>query len=156
MNVRHSEVVTVADARRSLSEILRRYRADPDADTVIIGSHRKPEAAIVPFRVYSASAAGPRLGALDELRRRRELVHRIAALNHLGDVAVFGSVARGEETESSDIDLLVTPGLEASLFDLAQFEVDMAQLTGREVDVVSRRALDAERDAAILAEAVEL
>lgn len=150
-------VTTVADARRSLSEILRRYRANPHGEPVVIGSHRRPEAVIVPFALHeAATTTTASASALDELHRRRELIRRIATLNRLGDVAVFGSVARGEETSASDLDLLVTPSAEASLFDLAQFEIDMEQLSGRPVDVVSRRSLDAERDAAILRESVPL
>jgi predicted nucleotidyltransferase len=69
---------------------------------------------------------------------------------------VFGSVARGDDTEQSDVDLLVDPEPDASLFDLAQFELDLESLLDRPVDVVSRRSLDPERDRAVLNEAVEL
>ncbi|PZQ91947.1 MAG: hypothetical protein DI534_03100 [Leifsonia xyli] len=150
------EVVTVADARRGLSEILRRYRENPASEPVVIGSRRRPEAVIVPFALHAPREAAPAASALDRLREQRDLIRRIARLNRLEDVSVFGSVARGEETPTSDLDLLVTPAADASLFDLAQFEVDMEQLSGRPVDAISRRALDPRRDAGILAEAVAL
>jgi predicted nucleotidyltransferase len=150
------DVVTVADARRGLSEILRTYRENPDAGVVIVGSRRRPEVVIVPVDRYLDTEARPRQTALAALRRQRELIRRIARLNRIDEVAVFGSVARGTETAQSDLDLLVTPSPDASLFDLAQFELDMEQLSGRDVDAVSRGALDLTRDANILAEAVAL
>ena len=56
-------------------------------------------------------------------------------------VEIFGSVARGEDREGSDLDLLVTPATDATLFDFAAFRRSVAQLLGVDVDVVSRRAL---------------
>ncbi|KQZ09816.1 hypothetical protein ASD23_13375 [Agromyces sp. Root1464] len=93
---------------------------------------------------------------LDDLRRRRTLVARLARANRIASVQVFGSVARGEETASSDIDLLVTPADDASLFDLAQFELDLEAVFERPVDVVSSRSLDPERDRAVLDSAIDL
>jgi predicted nucleotidyltransferase len=69
---------------------------------------------------------------------------------------VFGSVARGDETDASDVDLLVQPTDASTLFDLAQFAIDMESLLERAVDVVSIRSLDAQQDSQILAEAVRL
>lgn len=153
-------VVPVADARAGLSAILRTFRNAPDhAEPVTIGSHRKPEAVIVPFEHFRRMAEGDtsrQASVLDTLRSRSSLVRRIASLNKIQDVAVFGSVARRADTAESDIDLLVTLTDDGSLFDLAQFEIDMEQLTGRKVDVVSRRSLGPQRDAHILAEAVPL
>jgi uncharacterized protein len=125
----------------------------------MIGSHRCPEAVLIPFQQFHAASAGvPRrpISVLRQLKQQRELIRRLASFNNIDSVAVFGSVARGTETDSSDIDLLVSPTSRASLFDLAQFEIDMTSLTGRDVNVISRRALHLERDKAILAEAIEL
>lgn len=154
-----SEVTTVAEARAGLSAILRDFRADPEAAAVTIGSHRRPEAVLVPFtQFHAASAAVPRrpIGVLNQLRQQRELIRRLASFSNIDLVAVFGSVARGTETDSSDVDLLVSPSTSASLFDLAQFEIDMSSLTGRDVHLVSRRTLHPERDKTILEEAIEL
>jgi uncharacterized protein len=125
----------------------------------MIGSHRCPEAVLIPFQQFHAASAGvPRrpISVLRQLKQQRELIRRLASFNNIDSVAVFGSVARGTETDSSDIDLLVSPTSRASLFDLAQFEIDMTSLAGRDVNVISRRALHLERDKAILAEAIEL
>ncbi|MET4780776.1 nucleotidyltransferase domain-containing protein [Glaciihabitans sp. UYNi722] len=154
------EVVTVADARAGLSRTLRGFRKSTSASPVVLGSHRKPEAVLLPFSVYQKLlTAGDAHGAqsmLDDLRSRRELISRLAQVNRLRSVSVFGSVARGDETADSDIDLLVEPDDEASLFDLAQFGIDMEQLLGREVDVVSSRALIDGVDRHILQQAIPL
>lgn len=93
---------------------------------------------------------------LPELRRRRALIERLARANRVERVLVFGSVARGEDDPMSDLDLLVDPAADATLFDLAQLEMDLEALFERPVDVVSIRSLDARRDAGILAEAIPL
>lgn len=108
------------------------------------------------FRALPASGTEASNPVLQLLLDRRDLIRRIASLSNIDSVAVFGSVALGTESESSDIDLLVTPSDTASLFDLAQFEIDMSGLTGRRVDVVSRRGLDPQRDSRMLSEAIEL
>lgn len=93
---------------------------------------------------------------LERLHAKRDLINRIATKNTLAKVRVFGSVARGEETGTSDVDLLATTTDATTLFDLAQFEIDMEILLEREVDVFSARSLDPQRDGTILAEAVPL
>lgn len=57
-------------------------------------------------------------------------------------VGIFGSYARGEETESSDIDILVNFNKKVTLFDLGEIKVDLTKQLNREVDVVTERALN--------------
>lgn len=62
---------------------------------------------------------------------------KVAVSRHKGKaVAIFGSVARGEETPDSDIDFLVEFEKGSSLFDLMHAVDDLAALLGRRVDVV--------------------
>lgn len=89
------------------------------------------------------------------LRARRELIIRAAEDRGLSNVRVFGSVARGEADAGSDLDLLVHPSAEASLFDLAGFLSVVEELLGLEVDVVSDRGRGPVMDR-IRAEAVPL
>lgn len=70
-------------------------------------------------------------------------------------VAVFGSVARGDETAASDIDFLVEFEPGSSLFDLLHLGEDLEQLLGVPVDVVSAGGLK-DRDEHIRREAVPL
>jgi predicted nucleotidyltransferase len=78
---------------------------------------------------------------------------RAAGVRH---AAVFGSVARGDATASSDIDVLVEldPEARVSLYDLMGIELRLRQIFGRKVDVVSRRGLRPRLDDGILEDAV--
>jgi len=59
-------------------------------------------------------------------------------------LAVFGSAVRGKLRAGSDIDLLVTFASDAewSMFDHYQMEDELVKLLGREVDLVSKEAIE--------------
>ncbi len=63
------------------------------------------------------------------------------AANHFEFVGIFGSFARGEQTEKSDIDILVRFTTRKSLFDLVRIERELSERIGRPVDLVTERAL---------------
>ncbi len=73
---------------------------------------------------------------------------------------VFGSFARGEETEDSDVDILFVPDRSQhfSLFTLGGMYMDLKDLLGREVDLISDKGLmpfarpSAERDKILIYE----
>jgi predicted nucleotidyltransferase len=72
---------------------------------------------------------------------KRGKIIEVAEKNGLSNVRVFGSVARLEDTFESDIDLLVTPSPETSLMDLSEFLLEVENITGRDVDVLSDRTV---------------
>lgn len=76
---------------------------------------------------------------LCRLRSLRESILALAASRGLTDVRVFGSLARDASDETSDVDLLVHPAPDSSVFDLAGFMAEAADLLGVDVDVVSDR-----------------
>lgn len=80
-----------------------------------------------------------RTPTLERLRATRAPILRAAERRRLTDVRVFGSVARGAAGAHSDVDLLVHPAADASLFDLAGFMAEVEELLGVGVDVVSDR-----------------
>jgi predicted nucleotidyltransferase len=80
-----------------------------------------------------------RVPSLERVRASRERILEVAVRRRVSDVRVFGSVARGDATAGSDVDLLVHPAPDASLFDLAGFMAEVAELLGLHVDVVSDR-----------------
>lgn len=92
---------------------------------------------------------------LERLHAARERIIEAAAGRRLSEVRVFGSVAREEAGVGSDVDLLVRPDPDASLFDLAGFMVEVEELLGLSVDVVSDRGRGPAMDH-IRAEAVAL
>jgi predicted nucleotidyltransferase len=86
----------------------------------------------------------------------REEIHRIAAAHGARSVRVFGSVARDEASDFSDLDLLVemTPG--RSLFDLVALGADLEDALGVAVDVVTEKSITPYIRDQVLAEAVLL
>ncbi|MCB1038708.1 MAG: nucleotidyltransferase family protein [Acidimicrobiales bacterium] len=90
---------------------------------------------------------------LHELVERRRSGIKEAVARHRGlAVAVFGSVARGEERADSDLDFLVEFEPGSSLFDLVRLQEELQVLLGHPVDVVSLGGLlprdeDVRRDA---------
>ena len=77
----------------------------------------------------------------DILREKREEILRIAEKHGARNVRVFGSVAHGEATESSDIDLLVDTAEETSPWFPAGLVEELEGLLGRRVDVVTANGL---------------
>lgn len=75
------------------------------------------------------------------LRANREDILRIAAKYGASDVRIFGSVARGEADAESDIDLLVDIEPGRTLFDLSELLMDLQDLLGREVDILTEKGL---------------
>jgi predicted nucleotidyltransferase len=83
-------------------------------------------------------------------------VNRIAASHGALNVRVFGSVVRGESTDSSDLDLLVDMAEGRSLLDLVALGADLEEALGIAVDVVTEKSLSPYLRDRILAEAVSL
>ena len=93
---------------------------------------------------------------LDTIRReKRAEIVRLGELYGARQIRVFGSVARGDNTPASDVDLLVEMDQGRTLFDLAGFVADVQDLLGVRVDVVTVGGLRYLRDQ-ILAEAVPI
>jgi len=93
---------------------------------------------------------------IEELRARREEILRIAAKRGARHVRVFGSVARGDADERSDVDFLVDLEQGRSLLDLGGLLMDLQKLLGRPVDVMTERGLKARIRNRVLEEAVPL
>ena len=86
----------------------------------------------------------------------RDAIRRVVELHRARNPRVFGSVLHGEDTKSSDIDILVDPTSETTLFDIAAITLKLEKLLGVPVDVLTPRALpDRFRDT-VLAEAVPI
>jgi predicted nucleotidyltransferase len=90
------------------------------------------------------------------LARHRDEILAIAHAHKAHNVRVFGSVVRGDDDDTSDIDLLVDLAPGADLLDLAALDIELKQLLGRPVDVVPARMLKPHVAASALADAVEL
>ena len=75
------------------------------------------------------------------LQSKREEILRVAAQHGASNVRVFGSVARGEAGEDSDIDFLVDMDVERTLMDRGLLLLELRELLGRPVDVVTEKSL---------------
>jgi uncharacterized protein len=90
------------------------------------------------------------------LQRNRQAILEIAQRHGAHDVRVFGSVARGESTQSSDVDILVRFDPDRSLFDHGGLIADLEELLGVKVDVVSEAGMRERFRERVLGEAVPL
>lgn len=95
------------------------------------------------------------ISTLDDLRRSREAILATARRRGARSVRVFGSMARGDATSGSDVDLLVAFEPGRSLFDQVHLIDELEELLGTRVDVVAEGGL-LDRDAHILDEAIPL
>ena len=94
---------------------------------------------------------------LDDVRMRwRADILRLADRHGARNVRVFGSVARGEADERSDIDLIVEFEPDRSLLDHAALCLELQEQLGRKVDVVSDRGIKPRIRERVLKEAVPL
>lgn len=96
------------------------------------------------------------MGVDELLKEKREQILKIAAKHGARNVRVFGSVARGEADEKSDIDFLVELEPGRSLLDHAALLVELEELLGHRVDVVTERGLRPRVRERVLREAVAL
>ena len=88
------------------------------------------------------------------LQTHREAIRRIALSHRVTNVRVFGSVVHGNDTEGSDLDLLVEPTEETTMMDIGAIRYELHQLLGIAVDVLTPRALPDHFKSAVLREAL--
>lgn len=89
------------------------------------------------------------------VEERRDDVERIAHAHGAESIRLVGSVARGDERETSDVDFLVRFAAGRSLFDQVGLTHDLQELLGVEVDVISEGGLR-DSDVAIREDATAL
>ncbi|MCY4212628.1 MAG: nucleotidyltransferase family protein [Gammaproteobacteria bacterium] len=90
------------------------------------------------------------------IERHRQKILALAIEHGFDNVRVFGSMARGDAGDDSDVDLLVTAPDGTSGLALGGLLMDVSELLGRKVDVVTDRALHPALRDRILREAVSL
>ena len=93
---------------------------------------------------------------LADMQQQRDTILRIAARHGAHNVRIFGSVARGEADAASDVDVLVDLERGRSLLDLAGLLVDLEDVLGCNVDIVTERGLRERIRGRVLREAVPL
>ena len=87
------------------------------------------------------------------LEMHRAAIRRVVESHRAANARVFGSVLLGQDTDSSDIDLLVDPTPDTTLFDIGAMRHELGQLLGVPVDVLTPNALPDRFRARVLAQA---
>jgi len=90
------------------------------------------------------------------LQQKRQQVLEITEGHGARNVRLFGSVARGETTATSDLDLLIEMAPERTLLDVIAIKQDLEELLGCKVDVVTEAAISPYLRDKVLHEAVRL
>ena len=114
--------------------------APPSALSEAVGLQRTPSK-----RKISAMNRGPQVNAAE--------IVRVVRSHGATYIAIFGSVAREEATERSDVDVLVAFDSPKSLFDLSRIERELEESVGRDVDLLSANSMTPDVRDRLLADA---
>lgn len=142
--------------RVAVGQPKRRVRVRIKYRISILDTPRRPLRGANRGWAYDKPMAGREESRSVALPAIREDVRRIAAAHGAGNVRVFGSVGRGEQGASSDLDLLVDMAEGRSLFDLIALSNDLEESLGVDVDVVTEASLSPYIRDRVLDEAVAL
>lgn len=93
---------------------------------------------------------------LDQVRAKRQAILDAAARHGASNVRIIGSVARGEATPDSDVDVLVFMEPDRSLLDRAGLSLDLQEILGRKVDVATERGLRPRLRESVMQDAIAL
>jgi len=88
------------------------------------------------------------------LQSHREAIRRVAESHHTCNPRVFGSVLHGNDMDESDLDLLVDPLPGATLFDLGAIQIELEEVLGVSVDVLTPGDLPIKFREQVLREAI--
>jgi predicted nucleotidyltransferase len=91
----------------------------------------------------------------EEIKKQLSALRQIIHTDYgVSSIELFGSYARGEQREDSDVDVLVEVDREVSLLDVVGLELFLSDSLGVKVDVVLQRSVRKELKEIIFAEAV--
>lgn len=90
------------------------------------------------------------------LKRHAQQIKQLVSAHNARNPKVFGSVLHGDDTNESDVDILVEPLPNMSLFDLGAIQYGLSDLLGKRVDVLTPNALPERFRDEVLAEAAQL
>ena len=96
----------------------------------------------------------PHMKPSEALHTNREAIRSVVARHRACNPRVFGSVAHGTDTANSDLDILIDPTPETTLFDIGAIRHELMQLLGVPIDVLTPKALPEKFRSSVLSEAV--
>ncbi len=92
----------------------------------------------------------------EALANYRASIRQIVAAHRAQNARVFGSVLDGQDTEGSDLDVLIDPRPETTLFDIGAIRCELTALLGVPVDVLTPNALPETFRANVLLQAIPI
>ncbi len=92
----------------------------------------------------------------ESFKNNRDAIRNIILAHNAKNPRVFGSVANGSDTEDSDLDLLIDPTDDLTLFDIGAIRHELLELLGVPVDVLTPNALPDHFRAIVLKEATPI
>lgn len=92
----------------------------------------------------------------NELRKLKPLIVKILKKNGIKKAGVFGSYARGDQKKNSDIDILIQPVKGMSLFDVVGIELELKEVLGRRVDLLTYKCISSHLKKYIINDEVKL
>jgi predicted nucleotidyltransferase len=90
------------------------------------------------------------------LQAHRDDIRRVVEAHRARNARVFGSVAHGDDTDDSDLDILIDPTPDTTLFDIGAIRHELRKLLGVRVDVLTPQALPEQFRDTVLAEALPI
>lgn len=87
---------------------------------------------------------------LEEIKNKKQQLYQIAAKHGISRIYVFGSVARGESKDVSDVDFLIEMDENVSAFGVGAFQYEVQQLLEIQIDVIPTFALQNVEDQAFV------
>lgn len=156
-NLSQADVARLADVAQSVISAYESGRREPSMPTLtrlVQATGHDLAVDVVPSREGTRGLPDTPLGR--RLRQRRKAIIRAAEKRRMHNLRVFGSVARGEDVESSDVDLLVDLDEGVGLLALIGLERELAGILGIDVDVVPADSLKPRIRERVMQEAVTL
>lgn len=90
----------------------------------------------------------------EALRSHRDDIRRVVKAHRAHNARVFGSVLHGDDTENSDLDVLVDPLPGATLLDIGAIQIELEEVLGVSVDLLTPGDLPVKYRAQVLKDAV--
>lgn len=78
---------------------------------------------------------------MKEIEEKNDIIIGVLRKHGVIRASLFGSTVRGEATEESDVDLLVEFEGKKSLLDLARLEIELEEMLGKKIDILTYKSL---------------
>ena len=93
---------------------------------------------------------------MEQVEKYKELILPILERYFIKRAAIFGSFAKNSADENSDVDLLIEPGSDFTLFTMLKLEAEISKIVNRKVDLVEYSAIKPSIKTEVLASAISI